>query len=486
MLHSFTALVLGEVLLLAVSSLSFSETVFTPFTIEAGFANPGSVYACDIDGDGDNDVLAAAVDGDQIAWWRNDGGSPIAWTRFTIADAFGGAISVFAEDVDGDSRMDVLAAGYQRNQIAWWRNNGGDPITWTKQAIASYFMQAHEVYACDLDGDGDTDVLGVGIANNLIEWWRNDGGSPIVWTPQVLSSTFGGARSVRAADLDGDGDRDVVGAALNDSKLTWWRNDGGTPIQWTEITITSSFGGSHMVRTCDMDLDGDVDLVAAAYVADQMAWWRNDGGDPVVWTKQVIATGMDGALSVSPADVDGDGDIDVAGTAQNINDLVWWSNDGGSPIVWTAHMIDDNFGGVWPVYAVDLDGDAHTDILAGGDTADEIKWWRNEPQAGVIDPGGNAGGGAGGNCLYQNSPNPFRPGTTIRFSLACESAVKISVCDVQGRLVRTLVEGRQSAGPNRTEWDGRDGYGRPVTPGVYFLRMVTDDFSATKSAIVVR
>ena len=481
-----TAIVMGQVLLLALSSTCLSETVFTPFTIETGFANPGSVCAADIDGDGDNDVLGAAVDGNQVAWWRNDGGNPVAWTKFIIADAFGGAISVYAADVDGDSRMDVLAAGYNRNQIAWWRNNGGDPITWTKQAIGNYFMQAHEVYACDLDNDGDTDVLGASILNNTVAWWRNDGGSPIVWTLQTFSTTFKGARSIRAADFDGDGDNDVVGAALIDNKLTWWRNDGGSPILWTEITITSSFAGSHMVRTCDLDNDGDIDLVAAAYVADQIAWWRNDGGDPVAWTKQTISADMDGALSISMADLDEDGNVDVVGTAQFANDLAWWSNDGGSPITWTAHMIDGNFGGVWPVYTADIDGDAHTDVVSGGDTFDEVKWWRNEPQAGAPDPSNGAGGA--GSFLYQNSPNPFKPGagTSIRFDLARDSEVKIAVNDVRGRLVRTLVRGWQSAGPHQVDWDGLDGRGSLVAPGVYFTRMVTEGYSATRPAIVTK
>jgi hypothetical protein len=477
-------LLLGLSLVVGPTLACLADVVFTPYPIDTAVDGAAGVYACDIDGDGDNDVLGAAANSNQIAWWRNDGGDPLAWTKFLIADSFGGAIFVYGADVDGDLRMDVIAAGYNRDQVAWWRNNGGDPITWTKQILANGFTQAHEVYACDLDRDGDTDVLAAGAGNNTIAWWRNDGGDPIAWTYQVLSSTFAGARSVRAADLDGDLDIDVVGAALVDNQLTWWRNEGGSPIVWTEITIDAAFGGAHMVRTCDMDLDGDADLAAAAYTLDQIAWWRNDGGNPMVWTKQIIVSGIDGPVTVCPSDLDGDGDVDVLGAAQNASDIAWWSNDGGAPPVWTLHMLDDDFGGAWPAYAADLNGDTKTDILAGGFSADEIRWWKNDALAGVMTPGGTDQ--AIGNRLYQNSPNPFGPATAIRFDLAHASQVWLAVYDVRGRLVKTLIDGSGHAGANQIEWDGSDSRGAALPSGLYFSRILTEDFQATRPLILVR
>ncbi|MFZ1945944.1 MAG: FG-GAP-like repeat-containing protein [bacterium] len=476
--------------LAAVISVS-ADVTFTPYTVDAAFDGPGGVYAKDIDGDGDCDLVAGAGEGDQIAWWRNDGGSPVTWTKQIIADAFGGAVSVDAADVDGDLKTDVLGAGWYRNQIAWWKNGGGDPIVWTKQAIASGFTQAHEVYACDLDRDGDMDAVGAGAGNNTIAWWRNDGGNPIVWTAQVLSSSAGGARSARAADLDGDLDIDVVGAALTDNEITWWRNDGGSPIVWTEITITAAFGGAHMVRTCDMDLDGDLDLVAAAYTADKISWWRNDGGSPVVWTELAVATGQNGAVVVCPADIDGDGDPDILGTAQDASDIGWWENGGGSPIVWTSHPIDDNFAGVWPGYATDIDGDLNTDVVAGAYTGDEIRWWRNDALAGV-NPTDRDDAEEGrvprGEPvrINSNSPNPFSPATTISFDVASPQRVELAVYSVEGRLVRVLVEGPVASGTHSIAWDGLDSRGTAVASGLYFYRITAAGFHATHPMVLVR
>jgi hypothetical protein len=485
MRHAFALATLAVAASLAAVVSASADVTFTPYTVETGLDGPASVYTADIDRDGDNDIVAAIGNANQIAWWRNDGGNPVVWTKFLIADGFGSAVSVYVEDVDGDLAPDVLGAGWGRNQIAWWRNGGGNPIVWTKQAIASGFTQAHEVYACDLDRDGDMDAVGAGAGNNTIAWWRNDGGSPIVWTAQVLSSSAGGARSVRAADLDGDLDIDVVGAALTDNELTWWRNDGGSPIVWTEITITAAFGGAHMVRTCDVDRDGDLDLVAAAYTGDEIAWWRNDGGNPLVWTKQSVATGFNGAVVVCPADIDGDGDQDILGTAQDANDLVWWSNDGGDPIVWTLHTIDDNFAGVWPAHAGDLNGDFNTDVVAGAFNGDEIRWWRNDALAGT-DPAADKSPRGEPIRINQNSPNPFSPATTISFDVASPQRLELAVYSVEGRLVRLLAEGPVSAGAHSVTWDGLDGQGRAAASGLYFYRIAAAGFQATRPMILVR
>ena len=68
------------------------------------------VYAADVDGDGDTDVLGAATLADDIAWWENTAGDGTAWTEHTVDGDFDSARSVFAADVDGDGDLDVLGA----------------------------------------------------------------------------------------------------------------------------------------------------------------------------------------------------------------------------------------------------------------------------------------------------------------------------------------------------------------------------------------
>ena len=94
-------------------------------------------------------------------------------------------------------------------------------------------------------------------------------------------------------------------------------------------------------------------------------------------------------------------------------------------------------------------------------------------------------------ALLPNYPNPFNPETWIPYQLAAASSVRIHIYDLMGQWVRTLDLGRQSAGAylsrNRAAyWDGRNALGERVAGGVYFYRLETDDFTATKRMVIVK
>ncbi len=92
-------------------------------------------------------------------------------------------------------------------------------------------------------------------------------------------------------------------------------------------------------------------------------------------------------------------------------------------------------------------------------------------------------GFAGGTRLMPCAPNPFQRETTIRFDLARPGAVDVGVYDVGGRLVRTLACGWHPAMQYVKTWDGRDGAGREVPGGVYFLRLSADEKRETRRLI---
>jgi hypothetical protein len=364
---------------LAVPILLNGQLNLVEHIVDGNIHGTASVYACDLDSDGDLDILGASMEDHTIVWWRNEGGTPFQWTRFYIAANFIEAGSVFASDLDGDSLIDVLGAARLGDEIAWWKNSGGDSLTWTKYTIRSGYDLAHEVYACDFDQDGDNDVFAAASDDNEITWWRNDGGSPVQWTEQAIDTTFGGAKSVHVADFDGDGDMDVVGAALYDSDITWWRNDGGDPIVWTKFVIAGNFYYAHRVQAIDLDQDSLIDVLGAGYYANAIAWWRNNGGNPITWTYQTIGTGFAGACIAQGVDLDGDTDIDVVGTAQAGGEVAWWRNEGGSPFQWTKFMVD-SLPRAWPLYCCDLDQDNDIDIIAGSSWAgtNQVKWYENQ------------------------------------------------------------------------------------------------------------
>ena len=88
--------------------------------------------------------------------------------------------------------------------------------------------------------------------------------------------------------------------------------------------------------------------------------------------------------------------------------------------------------------------------------------------------------------LEQNYPNPFNPSTMIEFALPRRVAVKMTVYNVLGQEVRTLVDGPLSAGQHKVAWDGVDSHGTGVAGGVYFYRLVADDFSETRKMVLLR
>jgi hypothetical protein len=88
--------------------------------------------------------------------------------------------------------------------------------------------------------------------------------------------------------------------------------------------------------------------------------------------------------------------------------------------------------------------------------------------------------------LAQNAPNPFTTGTTIRFALPQPATVDLSVYNVLGEKVRTLVSGPAAAGHGAYTWDGRNDSGRRVTSGVYFYRLEAGKERSTRKMVILK
>jgi len=89
-------------------------------------------------------------------------------------------------------------------------------------------------------------------------------------------------------------------------------------------------------------------------------------------------------------------------------------------------------------------------------------------------------------ALFGSAPNPARNSATIGFQVPAQTDIKITVYDVSGRAVRTLMNQSVAAGSHVTTWDGRDDSGRASASGVYYYRMTAPGFSATRSLILAK
>ena len=327
-----------------------------------------SVYTADVDGDGDTDVLSACSSDDTIRWYENDGSE--SFTAHTISTA-GSAKAVYAADVDGDGDMDVLSASFSDDKIAWYENNGAVDPTFTAHTISTSADGAYSVYAVDVDGDGDIDVLSASAYGDEIVWYENDGQADLTFTAHTITTSAYGASSVYAVDVDGDGDMDVLSASFDDDTIRWYENDGQANPTFTAHTISTSADGARSVYAADVDGDGDMDVLSASYNDGRIRWYKNDGAaDPTFTEAHLITDQANGAHSVYAADVDGDGDMDVLSASMTDDTIRWYENDGQTNPSFTAHTITTSANNAKSVYAIDVDGDGDMDVLSASSTDD--------------------------------------------------------------------------------------------------------------------
>jgi len=88
--------------------------------------------------------------------------------------------------------------------------------------------------------------------------------------------------------------------------------------------------------------------------------------------------------------------------------------------------------------------------------------------------------------LFQNSPNPFNQETLIKYTLPEDGPVRLSIYNLLGERVRTLVDEMHLPGEHEVRWDGRNEQGKEVASGIYFYKIETATLTDRKKMIVIR
>jgi hypothetical protein len=323
------------------------------------------------------DLVGASMMEGTVAWWENTDGLGTNWTEHTVSEVFTGARYVDAADLDQDGDLDLFGAAASLDAIVWWENTSGAADQWTPHEVDTDFDFAMHVFAADVDQDGDLDLMGAALKGDMITWWENTEGDGSVWNEQTIDDTFDGARHVCALDLDGDGDIDLLGSASIANTIMWWENTAGDATTWLPHTVDGDYPGVNTVQPVDIDGDGDPDLLATADVADAVTWWENTNGDASTWERHTIDDNFDGAFSTHAADIDGDGDLDVLAGAAEADIVSWWENITGAGDIWAERMVDDFY--IFPMFigAADVDHDGDMDVV-GGNFDGDVVWWENE------------------------------------------------------------------------------------------------------------
>lgn len=349
-----------------------SQRVITDDLMEANH-----IVAADVTENGRPDVMAGTgQDGDHKLMVFENGNSGFG-SGTAIGAESSGAHEVEIADVDGDGDLDIVAASGSGQRLSWYENQGSGSFGDAQEIDGSLFGRAQAVRAADLDGGGDPDVLSSDWSG--VYWYENQGGS------------FGGSQSigsyddpdeVAVADLNGDGSPDVIGGAEDNGEIAWHENQGGGSFG-SKQQITTEANGVEKIAAADIDGDEDLDLVSASTGGGEnpstVAWYKNqvDG----FGARRIIGEGNDGARWLSVADFDGDGRSDVAVASSESNRIGWYRNTGGgfSGFQTITTEVKDPRG----IAAADVDGDGDSDVISASREDGKVAWYANQTSSGA-------------------------------------------------------------------------------------------------------
>ncbi|GIX07029.1 MAG: hypothetical protein KatS3mg115_1432 [Candidatus Poribacteria bacterium] len=185
------------------------------------------------------------------------------------------------------------------------------------------------IAAADFDGDGDQDVAALTEGGRVI-WAENPGRLVPDWPIHPVGETPPTPDRIAAGDLSGDGRPDLVVTTetpLRDAGVFWFQHPGERGAPWPRHQIAIQFT-TNSLDLADLDDDGDLDIVTAEHRGTKkLQIWENVGNGSR-WIEHVVDRGKENHLGARVADLDGDGDLEIFGIAwDEYQYLHLWRND---------------------------------------------------------------------------------------------------------------------------------------------------------------
>lgn len=235
----------------------------------------------DINDDSKLDIITTSAISDSVLYASQKDISGGAYAVTVISNSCDGARSVAACDFNGDGATDVIAACPNENRLHWWENTN-QGITWPEKTIPISFPGANDVRCGDIDNDGQMEAVASG-AGSYITWFKHNATIGDPNTTDDITTVFTDVEHIHLADLNRDGRLDVVASSNNQQAVYWFENKiATTPSACSPNCFTAHLlpdtlfiDGAHQVTSGDINRDGAPDLVMA-------------GGSYALWYEQGI------------------------------------------------------------------------------------------------------------------------------------------------------------------------------------------------------
>ncbi|UOQ52318.1 FG-GAP-like repeat-containing protein [Hymenobacter cellulosivorans] len=435
---------------------------FQPGTDPVVNDTPHEITLADVDGDGDLDLLTAdygSGNGNGAGVLLNSGDGTFNRSSYYDIGTFGspaGVIGVTAADVDNDGDLDMITANANTNTATVLLNDGrGHFATHT---ICNLGGSPRRISFADLDGDGDLDLLAAHSRStsqvNTVSIRFNDGRGIFLTGSELILGQ--GISRVVAADVDNDGDLDVLVSLFNSNSVAVRLNAGdGT---FTGSGSVAVGAGPFCVTAADVDADGDVDLLTANNGAtgagNTVSVRLNDGqGNFAAGTEVAVGTGPSW---VTTADLDADGDLDLLTANYGTNTVSIRLNAGNGTFSGGSDpTVDTNTftgRGSFSIATGDVDDDGDIDFVSansGNTTAAKVSVRLNQPPALALLSFSPASGAAG--TVVTITGTGFTGATGVTFNGVAAAFTVVSATQITATVPTTATTGLVTVtGPSGT------------------------------------
>ncbi len=301
-------------------------------------AAAGCIHSTTIDVDNDGDLdWAGSLAHNHPFWLENPGPSDFAnlqWVKRIIDPEITGIHCLITSDIDNDGKQDLVINNFLPDEgiadsMAWFSvpENVHAAEKWHRYIFADGDARggSHYMSAADIDGDGWKEIA-VGAKGkpfddgNWFAFWKNPGKDHVkgAWKKTILAKDQLGATNILAADVNGDGKVDWVASRGHGTGVLWFENPS-----WKIHEIDQEIKQPHSLTVADHDQDGDIDIASCGFESEWVRWYENDGkGNFTIHTLDEAQQSYD----LRSIDMDGDGDVDLLNAGRGSKNVVWYEN----------------------------------------------------------------------------------------------------------------------------------------------------------------